>query len=146
MEGASFRSESEKIPPLLKAGFDRCNGAEGGGAKPGVESADLTLAHPDAFGTPVTAGGATDGEALDDPNPPLPTFAQPPAFFGLSSNFLISAPTGALATGTATPAAPIILAISFASRFLSFSRRLSDSPVALSRARSAALVATARAR
>ena len=140
-EGVSSKSESVKTPPLLNARFDRGKGADDGAVGVVVESTEAILAQPDDFETP-----ATEGDAFDDPNPPPPTFAQPPAFFGLSSTFLISGPIGTLVMGAGTPAAPMILAISFASRFLSFSRRLSDSPVALSRARSAALVATARAR
>ena len=114
-----------------------------------AEPAAVLEAGSTTFAPPRVVVAAATGA---NPPPPPPNLAQPPPFFGGAS----AAPTdtggasfGATAMPTptppetATPAAPIFLAISLASRLRSFSRRRSVSPEALLRSRSAALSATA---
>lgn len=137
--------------------------------KESAVAAGPTVDHPPAFLNPPL-DDAPDGVTLFNPiganpevatgaKPPPPpppiNFAHPPPFFGAppagvaeeSAALLAGAtiPTPAL-EATEIPAAPIFLAISFASRLRSFSRRRSDSPDAFFLESSSAFSAIARAR
>ena len=92
---------------------------------------------------PPTGANPTD-EKPPPPPPPPPTLAHPPT---LATPSFLTAGAGAVIppVGALTPAAPISLASSLASRLRSFSRSLSVSPEARARSSASFLRAMARA-